>query len=70
VQTRIMYDLPVHVFAFLGLLVLLSFVDRFLDGEEAKRIGFLLVLLIILVELNYAFRCSDYLTHVNFFPAG
>lgn len=69
VQTRMMYDLPVHVFAFLGLLVLLSFVQRFFDGGEAKRIGFLLVLLIVFVELNYAFRCSDYLTQVNFFPA-
>ena len=67
-QTRIMYDLPVHVFAFLGLLVLLSFVERIFDGEKAKRIGFLLVLLIILVELDYAFRCSYYLTQVNFLP--
>lgn len=68
VQTRIMYDLPVHIFAFLGLLVSLGFVERLFKGEEAKRISFLLVLLIILVELNYAFRCSFYLTTVNFFP--
>jgi len=68
VQTRILYNLPVQVFAFLGLLALLSFVERFFSAKEAKRIGFLLVLLIIIVELNYVFRCSFYLTTVNFFP--
>lgn len=68
VQTRILYDLPVHVFAFLGLLVLLSLAQQFFGGEEAKRIRFLLVLFVIFVCLNYVFRCSFYLTQVNFFP--
>jgi hypothetical protein len=70
VQTRIMYDLPIHVFAFLGLLVSLGLVERLFKGEQAKRISFLLVLLIALVEINYAFSCSFYLTQLNLLPAG
>jgi len=69
VQTRILYDLPVHVFSIFGLVVLLSFVERLVKDEKVKeRISFLLVVLVIFVNFNYALRCSFYLTQVDFFP--
>lgn len=69
VQTRIMYDLPIPVFAFLGLLVSLGFVEKLFKSDESRRIRFLLILLIVLVEVNYAIYCSFYLTQLNLFPA-
>jgi hypothetical protein len=69
VQTRILYDLPVHLFSIFGLLVLLNFVEQLVKDQKTKeRIGSLLVLLVIFVNLNYALRCSFYLTQINFFP--
>jgi len=69
VQTRILYDLPVHIFSIFGLAVLLGFVERLVKDQKVKeRISSLLVLLVIFVNLNYAMRCSFYLTQVDFFP--
>ena len=69
VQTRILYDLPVHVFSIFGLVVLLNFVEQLVKDQKTKeRISSLLVLLVIFVNLNYALRCSFYLTQINFFP--
>ena len=70
VQTRILYNLPVHVFSIFGLLVLLEFVKQLVKDEKNKeRIELLLVLLVVFLDLNYALRCSFYLTQIIFFPA-
>ena len=69
VQSRIIYDLPLHIFSIFGLCVLLSFTDQLLKGEKnGEKIGLLLVLLVFFVNLNYALRCSFYLTQITFFP--
>ena len=69
VQTRILYDLPVHIFSIFGLVVLLSLVEQLVKDQKVKeRIGSLFVLVVIFVNLNYALRCSFYLTQVDFFP--
>lgn len=63
IQSRILYDLPVQVFSLLGLLFVLKLVERMLVGQVKPRgIRYLVVLLAILVNLNYAFRCSFNLT--------
>jgi len=68
-QTRILYDLPIHVFSIFGLFVVLSFFERLVKDQKVKeRISLLFVLLLIFVNLNYALRCSFYLTQVDFFP--
>lgn len=69
VQTRILYNLPVHIYAIFGLLVLLNFVEKLVKDDKAKqRITVMLILLVILTNLNYALHCSFHLTQLNFFP--
>jgi hypothetical protein len=59
IQTRILYDLPIQVFAFLGLFVLLKLTGRLVGKRrEAVVIKCLLLVLVVLVNVNYAFRCS------------
>ncbi len=60
VQWRILYDLPVVVFAAFGL----DYVRRrfrVLGGYEAKILESLCILLVVLVNANYGFRCAYYL---------
>jgi len=61
VQTRLLYDLPVHLFSLLGLVLILKLVEGFLKSCDAKKLEWLLVALVILANLNYALRCSNYL---------
>jgi len=58
VQTRILYNLPVHIFSFIGYTLLLELLEVFLDPKDAKKLGRLTLALIVLANLNYAFRCS------------
>jgi hypothetical protein len=58
VQTRILYNLPVHIFSFIGYTLLLELLEVFLDAQHAKKLGRLTLALIVLANLNYAFRCS------------
>jgi hypothetical protein len=61
VQTRLLYDLPVHLFSLLGLALILKLVEGLLKSRDAKKPEWLLLALVILANLNYAFRCSNYL---------
>lgn len=61
VQTRLLYDLPVHLFSVLGLALILKLVEGLLKSRDAKKLEWLLLALVILANLNYAFRCSTYL---------
>ncbi len=59
IQTRILYDLPIQVFAFLGLFVLLKLTGTLVGKRrEAVVIKGLLLILVVLVNVNYALRCS------------
>ncbi len=59
VQTRILYDLPIQVFACLGLVVLLKLAGTLVGKRrEAVIIKGLLLVLVVLVNVNYALRCS------------
>lgn len=58
VQTRILYDLPVHIFAFFGLMLVVKLLEKLFDGQEGKRMGTMLIILAVLLDLNYALRCS------------
>jgi hypothetical protein len=62
VQTRILYNLPVHVFSFLGLVLVSKVLEDLLGNGKAKILSRLLLILVILANLNYAFRCSFCLT--------
>jgi hypothetical protein len=59
IQTRVLYDLPTQIFACLGLLAALKLTGNLLGkSNEAARIKGLLFLAVVLVEVNYALRCS------------
>lgn len=59
IQTRILYDLPIQVFAFLGLFFLLKLTGTLVGKRrEAVVIKCLLLVLVVLVNVNYALRCS------------
>jgi hypothetical protein len=62
VQTRILYNLPIHIFSLLGLGLFLKLLEKFFNNRDASRLEGLLQLLIVMINLNYAFRCSFGLT--------
>lgn len=63
VQWRILYDLPITIFAAFGL----NYVRRWLrslGSHEAKILESLCILLVVLVNANYGFRCAYNLTEI------
>lgn len=63
---RILYNLPVTVFAAFGL----DYVRRrleSLDVREAKILGYLFILFVVLMSANYGFRCAHYLLEAFIF---
>lgn len=59
-QWRILYDLPIAIFAAFGL----DYVRRWLrslGSREGKILEFLCVLLVVLINANYGFRCAHHL---------
>jgi len=68
IQTRILYNLPLQIFALIGLYALQAAVEFCFEREEAAKLNKLLFLLVVFVNLNYALRCSFNLTAINFFP--
>jgi len=59
IQTRILYNLPIQVFASLGLFVLLKLTGTLVGKRrEAAVIKGLLLVLVVLVNVSYALRCS------------
>lgn len=58
IQTRILYNLPIHIFAVLGTNFILTLIQRLLKPREAKILRLLLISLFVLVNLNYGFRCT------------
>lgn len=60
VQWRILYDLPITIFATFGLDYLRKRI-RSLGSREAKILEYLCILLVVLVNVNYGFRCAHHL---------
>lgn len=58
VQQRILYNLPVHIFAVLGLDYVLRLFQRWLEPREAKILQSLFILLMVLMNANYGFRSA------------
>jgi len=67
-QTRIMYNLPIQIFALIGLYTISSALESRFEEAEAEKLKKLLTIYVILVNVNYALRCSFHLTTINFFP--
>jgi hypothetical protein len=60
IQWRIVYDLPISIFAAFGL----DYIRRrlgSLGSREAKVLVCLCILLVVLVNANYGFRCAHHL---------
>lgn len=60
VQWRVLYDLPIAVFAAFGLDSARRWLGSLID-REAKILEFVFILLVVLVNANYGFRCARYL---------
>lgn len=68
-QARLLYDLPIFVFAFLGFDFSLKFISHKLDNSyEARILQLVFALFIILVFVNYGFRCMSVLPQFPFSP--
>ena len=59
VHVRILYNLPIHLFAVVGLLFAVKLIESAVARTESRQIGRLLLALAVLVNLNYAIRCSS-----------
>lgn len=58
VHVRILYNLPIHLFALVGLVFAIKLTETVVASTERKQIGRLLLALAVLLNLNYAIRCS------------
>jgi hypothetical protein len=66
-QTRIIYNLPVHIAAGFGLLIIFE-ISKKLFKNKAKTINKLVLLFVVLFNINFVFRCILYFLQINFFP--
>ena len=61
VQIRIMYNLPLQILAVLGLLSINKMIRKHIEPSEGKILAATLILLVILINVNYALRCTIHL---------
>jgi hypothetical protein len=67
IQTRIIYNLPIHITAAFGLFIILNSSKK-LNENKVKIFYKLLILVVILFNINYVFRCLLYFLKIGFFP--
>jgi len=65
-QKRILYNFPFLIFAPLGLDFVVRLFERFLSGRYVRVLSFLFVAVVVLINLNYAFRCVFELSRWSF----
>ena len=64
IQIRILYNIPFQILAAIGLSVILKSLNG--DSKVDKVLRWVLVLWVILVNLNYAFRCMYVISQFSF----
>jgi hypothetical protein len=57
-QSRILFNIPLPVFETLGLIALSNAIRKYSDPDKSSSITTLIILFVLLVTLNYAFRCA------------
>jgi hypothetical protein len=62
VQIRILYNLPIHVFSLVGALLIFRTIETQLGQNNGRWLAYSLFALVVLVNVNYALRCSFHLT--------
>lgn len=66
VQSRILYNLPIHIFALVGFVLLARSARRLFSSRESKKLVLLLSVWVLLININYAFRGAFDLTQTGF----
>jgi hypothetical protein len=61
VQIRIIYNLPLQILALLGLISVSKLIKMRMEPMEGTILAATLVLLVILINVNYALRCTVYM---------
>jgi hypothetical protein len=57
-QDRILFNIPLPVFEILGLITLSNAIRKYSDPDKSSSMTTLIILFVLLVTLNYAFRCA------------
>ena len=57
-QIRILYNLPLQVLALYGLIAVSQLIQRHVEPPEGRVLVTVLILLVILMNINYALRCT------------
>ena len=61
IHIRIMYNLPLHILAVCGLIFISKLIKRHMEPSDRRILAATLVLLVILINVNYALRCTVHL---------
>ena len=66
VKSRILFNMPLPIFESLGLVVTGNIIQKFFGFNKGVLIKNLVTLLILLISLNYAFRCSFAMSQLTY----
>lgn len=64
IKSRILLNIPLPVFESLGLIGITRVIKRVFEPSKASLIKILMILLVLLVSLNYAFRCAFVMSQI------
>jgi hypothetical protein len=64
VKSRILFNIPLPIFEVFGLIGVSNITQKFFEPNRTSVIKILTILLILLVSLNYAFRCAFTMSQV------
>ena len=64
IKSRILFNVPLPVFESLGLTGVGNIIQKTFEPNEASLIRFLTIMFVLLVSLNYAFRCAFAMSQV------
>jgi len=64
IKSRILFNLPLPIFEAVGLASIGSVVQKVFESGRTLTIKILVILLVLLVNLNYAFRCAFMLSQI------
>lgn len=69
-KSRILFNIPLPVFESLGLLSITNLIQRVSEPNKTSSIKLLTIIFVLLVNLNYAFRCAFTMSQVvyDLFP--
>jgi len=64
IKSRILLNVPLPVFESLGLIGITRVIQRVFEHNKASLIKILMILFVLLVSLNYAFRCAFVMSQI------